>query len=248
MRYLTIRFAALALLLLAFFANSCRAQQILRVNESRIRMQADPNATRVDLPIQNASPRSLSARVLVELVDPKGEVIASASQDAILSPDTKKVRLSLPTIAELARAANPQASLNLSVDLRRSLAYLAPRVTEYDEPYILALYALSAFDLGNAGAATQSLDRLRSLEHREGNASYWSLETNTPFYGWGLAGRIETTALVLQALAKSPDSVDSTDLISRGLLFLLHNQDRYGIWYSTQATFDVLNTLGSLAA
>jgi hypothetical protein len=28
----------------------------------------------------------------------------------------------------------------------------------------------------------------------------------------------------------------------------LHNQDRYGIWYSTQATYDVLNTLGALAA
>ena len=32
------------------------------------------------------------------------------------------------------------------------------------------------------------------------NASNWTLETNTPFYGWGLAGRVETTALAVQAL------------------------------------------------
>ena len=32
--------------------------------------------------------------------------------------------------------------------------------------------------------------------------TYWTLETNTPFYGWGLAGRVETTALVVQALKK----------------------------------------------
>ena len=38
----------------------------------------------------------------------------------------------------------------------------------------------------------------------EGETVYWNLETNTPFYGWGTAGRIETTALVLQLLIKRP--------------------------------------------
>jgi hypothetical protein len=32
------------------------------------------------------------------------------------------------------------------------------------------------------------------------------------------------------------------------LLFLLRNQDRYGIWYSTQATINVLNAIASLTA
>ena len=41
------------------------------------------------------------------------------------------------------------------------------------------------------------------LALEEGNTTYWTLETNTPFYGWGLAGRVETTALVVQALAKN---------------------------------------------
>jgi hypothetical protein len=59
---------------------------------------------------------------------------------------------------------------------------------------------------------------------------------------------VETTALVLQALAKSTNSADSEALISRGLLFLLRNQDRYGIWYSTQATINVLDAIASLTS
>jgi len=100
--------------------------------------------------------------------------------------------------------------------------------------------------VGDKDAFTTSVARLRKLEHREGDSSYWSLETNTPFYGWGLAGRVETTALVLQSLAKV-DNSDSTDpLLSRGLLFLIRNQDRYGIWYSTQATINVLDAMARL--
>jgi hypothetical protein len=127
-----------------------------------------------------------------------------------------------------------------------SLDYLAPKIAEMDEPYLVASYALA---LPHDKAETQlaaSLDRLRKLERREADGSYWMLETNTPFYGWGLAGRIETTALVLQALKKgaasgSPDA--DRELLSRGVLFLLKNQDRYGIWYSSQATINVLEAL-----
>ena len=120
---------------------------------------------------------------------------------------------------------------------------------ELDEPYVIASYALAALGAGDKSAFTTSVARLRKLERREGDSSYWSLEMNTPFYGWGLAGRVETTAIVLQALsADSAASPDSDPLISRGLLFLLRNQDRYGIWYSTQATINVLNAIASLTA
>jgi hypothetical protein len=36
---------------------------------------------------------------------------------------------------------------------------------------------------------------------------YWALEHNTPFYGWGHAGRVESTAMAVLALA----TVDPTD-------------------------------------
>ena len=117
-----------------------------------------------------------------------------------------------------------------------------------DEPYLIAVFALTVLDIGDAPRAEAPIERLRRMERQEGDASYWSLETNTPFYGWGLAGRIETTALVLQALVRGSgsESAESKKLVSRGLLFLLRNQDRYGIWYSTQATVNVLEAMESL--
>jgi len=151
-----------------------------------------------------------------------------------------------------------------SAPLKRALVYLSQRYLEIDEPYLIASYALAASDTGDVKGAKNAIEKLRALAHEEAGASYWTLETNTPFYGWGLAGRIETTALVLQALSKycgmqnadcglrnmessNPQSqIRSPQLIDRGLLFLLRAKDRYGVWYSTQATVNTLDTLVAL--
>jgi hypothetical protein len=147
-------------------------------------------------------------------------------------------------------------------ELKRALDYLAARVEEIDEPYLMASYALAALDADDRERGQKAIEKLRSLTHEENGASYWSLETNTPFYGWGLAGRVETTALVVQALARyesetaAGSSVTSgadlfrhkDKLISQGLLFLLRAKDRYGVWYSTQATINVLDALLALLA
>jgi hypothetical protein len=126
--------------------------------------------------------------------------------------------------------------------LKRALEFLSHATAEVDEPYAIASYALAAIHAGDEPSATRALNKLAALAHREGEASYWDLETNTPFYGWGLAGRIEATALAVEALAlagkASPD-----ELVSRGLLFLLRQKDRYGVWYSSQATVNVLDAL-----
>src|SRR5262249_3418382 len=42
------------------------------------------------------------------------------------------------------------------------------------------------------------------------------------------------------------DGARNSDLVDRGALFLLRNKDRYGVWLSTQATINVLDTLISL--
>jgi hypothetical protein len=144
---------------------------------------------------------------------------------------------------------NAQLAKTASAAVQHALQYLQPHIDALDEPYVISSYALAALGTGDKSAFATSLARLRNLEHRERDSSYWSLETNTPFYGWGLAGRVETTALVLQAFsADSAVSADSDALISRGLLFLLRNQDRYGIWYSTQATINVLDAIASLTS
>lgn len=160
----------------------------------------------------------------------------------------------------------PPTQTATSAPLKRALVYLSERYFEIDEPYLIASYALAAFDAGELKGASEAVAKLRTLAHEEAGANYWSLETNTPFYGWGLAGRIETTALVLQALSKecgirnsdcelsdtessNPQSaISNPQLISRGLLFLLRAKDRYGVWYSTQATVNTLDTLVALLA
>jgi hypothetical protein len=119
-------------------------------------------------------------------------------------------------------------------------------VDKLDEPYLISLYALDAEGMGDKAEFERSVAKLRTLERREGDYSYWSLEMNTPFYGWGLAGRVETTALTLEALATANATPESEAMISRGLLFILRKQDRYGIWYSTQATINVLEAMAML--
>lgn len=138
---------------------------------------------------------------------------------------------------------------NLRQATRRALAYLAPRLDEIDEPYLIASFALAALDAKEVGQASRAVERLRSLARSEAGANYWALETNTPFYGWGLAGRIEATALALRALAAQQkeeatgQARGNAELINRGLLFLLRQKDRYGVWHSTQATVNALDAL-----
>ncbi|MCU1287953.1 MAG: putative rane protein [Acidobacteria bacterium] len=128
--------------------------------------------------------------------------------------------------------------------LKKALAYLKTRNAEIDEPYALALFGLASLDAGDAKTAAEISRTLEKTAIAEGNSVYWKLETNTPFYGWGTAGRIETTALVLQLLVRLNNKEAETqreNLISRGTQFLLKNKDRYGVWYSTQTTINVLD-------
>lgn len=131
--------------------------------------------------------------------------------------------------------------------LKRALDYLETASLRLDEPYLIASYALAAKEAGDSTRAEAAANRLADLSHLEGQGVYWNLETNTPFNGWGIAGRVEATALAIQALAKiTPSSEQSRSLQQKGLLFLLHSKDEYGIWYSTQATVNVLDAMLSL--
>ena len=137
--------------------------------------------------------------------------------------------------------------------LNKALLYLKTRNSEIDEPYAMALFGLALIEAGNNETAGEIAERLKKMAIEEAGAAYWNLETNTPFYGWGTAGRIETTALVLQLLIRvsekqSYGNVAKGDLVSKATLFLLRNKDRYGVWYSTQTTINVLDAfLAALA-
>lgn len=171
--------------------------------------------------------------------------------------DAKRTALNT---AFIARALAAEKSKEAKADkaftsaLSRALDYLATRGEEIDEPYLIASYALAAMDAGEKKGAEKAVAKLRTMAREDAGTSYWNLESNTPFHGWGLAGRIETTALAVNALKRAGATGiggfgerDKTEaLMNRGLLFLMRNKDRYGVWLSTQATINVLNTLISL--
>ncbi|HRJ89995.1 MAG TPA: MG2 domain-containing protein [Pyrinomonadaceae bacterium] len=142
-------------------------------------------------------------------------------------------------------ASSKRASINerdsdsqLSQAVTKALSYLKTRNTEIDDPYSLALLGLAAFDSGDAPLAGQIAKQLAGLAKEEAGASYWNLETNTVFNGWGSAGRVETTALVTQLFLKMKVE---RELVGKAMIFLLQNKDRYGVWYSTQTTINVLD-------
>src|SRR5262245_42585078 len=134
----------------------------------------------------------------------------------------------------------------LAPAVRRALDYLANRIEEIEEPYLIASYALAAIDAGEKEGTRRATAKLRALAREEAGYTYWNLESETPFYGWGMAGKIETTALAVKALKKSGETSDgrrAEALTDQGLLFLIRNKDRYGVWHSTQATINALDTL-----
>jgi hypothetical protein len=127
--------------------------------------------------------------------------------------------------------------------LAKAINYLHRRNAEIDDPYSLALLGTLVLENGDLVGAKAIAERLTSLAKHEGSSVYWNLETNTPFNGWGTAGRIESTALVtnfLFALSSQDDS--RNELISKAMLFLFKNKDRFGVWHSTQTTINVLQT------
>ncbi len=183
------------------------------------------------------------------------ESVENQKRNAVLTAYVARVLAMTAETVKIDGTPNKTGQHSSSVigpELKRAFDYLAVHANEIDEPYLIAAYALGLIEANDSQAAVKLIAKLRTLAHEENGANYWSLETNPPFYGWGLAGRVETTALVVQALARAePGAVARgsntlDELINHGLLFLLRAKDRYGVWYSTQATINVLDTLLAL--
>jgi len=135
----------------------------------------------------------------------------------------------------------------VEASFRLGMKYLEDQIDFWKDPYLVGNYAMAAAASDNSEYVARSRSLLTSLAHREGIATYWNLEANTtPFYGWGNTGRLETTALAVEALAKlqerNPDAETALQ-VSRGLQYLLGHRDRYSVWYSTQATENVIEAM-----
>ncbi len=150
------------------------------------------------------------------------------------------------------KATNRTGALPVEPALGHALDYLRQQWMASNDPYAIAQVALAAFQSGDKALGVQADAKLFSMIHREGDSSYWALESNTLFYGWGTPGRVETTALVVQALtigaAASADEKTARALSEQGLIFLISKKDGDGAWYSGQATINVLDAFLLLAS
>jgi len=124
----------------------------------------------------------------------------------------------------------------------RAAAWAATSVAGVHDPYANALRLRMA---GEPAAGLRAELAETAVHDRDG--AHWSRNGDSPFYGWGHAGDVETTALVLDALRHSDTAAGDPALANDALFYLLRSQDRYGIWYSGQATVRVLHALLPMA-
>jgi hypothetical protein len=185
------------------------------------------------------------------IVDAVSWLVANQHADGSWKPHYGETSADLNLyVAEVVHRALASDALagNSTKDLRerankaitRAVAWAASSAAAVHDPYANALRLRLAGD-------TATADRLRAelsqaAEH-DRNGAHWNSPGYSPFYGWGHAGELETTALVLSALNSSNDRA----LRDEALYYLLRSQDRYGIWYSGQATVRVLQALMPLA-
>ena len=129
---------------------------------------------------------------------------------------------------------------NTSDSVGQALHYLSTQVETTQEAYTLAQTALAAQATSNQPLAQKAISRLKALAIPTESAVFWNNPRETLFFGYGRTGRLETTALALEALGKTEAS---SELIGKGWLYLLENKDFYGGWYSTYATAQTLRAL-----
>jgi hypothetical protein len=166
---------------------------------------------------------------------------SSPLEDAILTAYIARILGSTAPSADDKDASTEHAALH------RALDYVDAATKTNDDPYLLAGYGLAAIAVGEPSRAEGTLAKLRASAGSLGGASFWKLHANTPFYGWGHAGEVETTALVVQLLDRTGHAEDAR-LVDQGFEYLIEQKDRYGAWYSTQTTINVIDALLLLAS
>jgi hypothetical protein len=134
-----------------------------------------------------------------------------------------------------------------ALTIQRELGALARAASLDGDGYALANFALAAMRAKEFATAAGAMERLRRTAQDEQGMAWWGLRANTPFYGRGVWGRVESTALAVTALARwrglGHQEEEWSRLIDRGTLFLLRNAVAEGGWGSSQATVRALAAL-----
>jgi hypothetical protein len=165
--------------------------------------------------------------------------------------DRRVLLLTTTVVRALASAQKSGVVVPGSV-LAAAYHHIAQFTDQTDEPYMLANFVLAALDSGDEALLGNAIARLAAMAHEERGGSYWDMRTNSPFYGWGTAGRYETTGLAVSALAawrtKHSASSDLDSHIRGALVFLLRGRDATGGWYSTQSTLRAMHAIADASS
>ena len=149
------------------------------------------------------------------------------------------------SLSDDALAGEPAHRERMTRAVARATAWAGTSVAAVHAPYANALRLRLAIQTGDAAAAARLRAGLAATAVHGSGGAHWSPQSYSPFYGWGRAGELETTALVLAALRQDSGarSAAETTLANDALFFLLGSEDRFGVWYSGQATVRVLQAL-----
>lgn len=140
----------------------------------------------------------------------------------------------------------------MSPDLRGGMTHAVARATAWAASSAAAVHDAYASALrlrlaemrpGQAVEAARLRAELAQTATRDREGAHWSPAGFSPFYGWGYAGGLETTAVVLGALREGSATGAESALLNDALFYLMSNEDRYGCWFSGQATVRVLQAL-----
>jgi uncharacterized protein YfaS (alpha-2-macroglobulin family) len=165
-------------------------------------------------------------------------------QAGSLSYGTDPAQVRLATTAYIAWAvfAGGQASPQAQITLDYLLSHPPARIKD---PHVLALVCNALAVLDPKGQESGAyLSRLASLAKPAdgGKQRFWEQPAGarTTFFGAGLGGQVETTALATLALLHSGRYPGTS---RAALAWLVAKKDASGTWYSTQATVLALKAL-----
>lgn len=126
--------------------------------------------------------------------------------------------------------------------------FLRTRSSQTNDAYVLSNFVSTAVVMKDKEAAFAGAQKLIGLMQTGKDGTYWN-GSSTPFYGWGKTAEIETTALAVKAINDLKTLGDTStghkfeNAAGGGVAFILKNKDQFGVWYSTQTTVTVLDTL-----
>jgi uncharacterized protein YfaS (alpha-2-macroglobulin family) len=135
---------------------------------------------------------------------------------------------------------------NTANEARLTRTFLLSRKPEtLNDPHVLALACNALIGMDpNSSDVQPYRERLDAMKRTsaDGKQTWWeqAADARTTFYGSGLGGSVETTALATLALVESPPHAAS---VRGALAWLVANKDPAGTWHSTQATVLALKAL-----